>query len=201
MNIIICGEICSGKDELASLLPGVKLAFAEDFKNICKLLRIGNVGRATELMSEYFGIHTPSNLKEKLMEFSRYPTELGKDRRLYQDIGMWSRSVYPNVWTNALKSKIKSNAVVITDCRFHNELDAFPEFYSVYVDASEEVRRERMIKRDGEIKEDSLSNPAESEVMSLKERCKYVIVNNGSLQELQLEVNILLAWINFDLTN
>jgi len=194
MNYILAGEICSGKDEVAMLLHGTRFAFAEDFKIVCRLLRTHDISVAHRMFLELFQGHEPHDLQSKLRMFEKYPVELGKDRHLYQDIGMWSRESYPDIWVDAVKRKVArcETPVIITDCRFHNELLAFPTFASIYVEASEAIRMQRMILRDGEIKPGSLGHPAEQEIQSLRELCWYQLMNEGSREELQRNIDIMM---------
>ena len=199
MNFIICAEIAAGKDTLASLLPGKHFAFADDIKEVCRLLRRHRLLDAYDLMDELFDGKEPRDIVQKLREFSKYPLELGKDRRMYQDLGMWARQYYPDIWVDSVRRKVNvhNGPSIITDCRFRNEFNAFLDFHSIYVDASEEVRRQRMVQRDGEVKHSSLGHAAESQVRGLKGLCNVVIENNGTLDELRFKVDYMM----FSLTN
>jgi len=203
MNYIICGEIASGKDTVAELLPGTRMAFADDFKVVCRLLRIRDIYGAFNFMETLFNGNEPKDYRKQLRKFMEYPVEQGKDRRLYQDIGMWSRQSYPDIWIDAVKRRIQrtKGSIVITDCRFYNELAAFPDFHSIYVDCSEELRMQRMVARDGEVKQGSLGHAAEQEIQGLKELCNVVVVNEGSLDDLRVDVDSALAYMNFKMTN
>jgi hypothetical protein len=204
MNFIICAEIAAGKDTVASMLPGKTFAFAADLKEVCGLLRQHRINDAYGLMENLFDGKAPKDMAEKLIEFSKYPLELGKDRKLYQDLGTtWARRYYPDIWVDSVRRKVKAHngPSVITDCRFINEFHAFPDFHSIYVEASEEVRRQRMVSRDGEVKHSRLGHAAESQVRGLKELCRYTLVNNGTLEELRLKVDHMVAYLEFCETN
>ncbi|MDX9730219.1 MAG: hypothetical protein RBT63_00475 [Bdellovibrionales bacterium] len=77
-----------------------------------------------------------------------------KDRVLLQLLGTeWGRKVYgENIWVRMLKQKIsdlrtleQKALVIVGDCRFENEFDAFPEALRVRLVAAEHVRRARAI--------------------------------------------------------
>ena len=203
MNFILCAEIAAGKDTVASLLPGKHFAFADDIKEVSALLRNRDLYAAYERMYDLFDGKDPDEMGQKLREFMKYPLEQGKDRRMYQDLGMWARQYYPDIWVDSVRRKViaHNGPSIITDCRFRNEFNDFLDFHSVYVDASEEVRRERMIQRDGEVKHSSLGHAAESQVRGLKEHCEYTLVNNGTLEELRKKVDHMVASLKFCETN
>lgn len=74
-----------------------------------------------------------------------------KDRVLLQQIGQKLREIDPNVWVNMVVREIKKSDkvipnVVIDDVRFKNEFDTLREngFIMVRIDASEDIRKERI---------------------------------------------------------
>jgi len=83
------------------------------------------------------------------------PRPIAKDGKLLQLLGTeWGRdSISRNLWVDIMKSKIKSligpdpspvpKIVIIGDCRFENEFEAFPGALRVRLTASEEARRKR----------------------------------------------------------
>lgn len=187
-NYIISGCMCSGKDEVALRINGLRVAFADSLRNITKLLRTYQIDLAEQLMQTYFN-NPPNDIRQKLIEFSRVRQESRKDRILLQTLGSWARQHESDIWINALKQQLKlENNYVISDCRYLTELESFPDFISIYVEASPEVRKQRLIARDGTYDESWESHPAEAEVRSLKELCDYVVVNNGSFEDLDREV-------------
>lgn len=82
------------------------------------------------------------------------PTEQPKDGYLLQVLGTeWGRKTRgENIWVDVLKGKIQKmldlkheiDYVIIGDCRFKNEFDAFPEALRVRLECDEEVRKERV---------------------------------------------------------
>ena len=98
-------------------------------------------------------------MHDKCLELMRtYGVETPEiDGRLLQLLGTeWGRKHYgEDVWVNVLRNKIESLVrynpegqwlFVVSDCRFKNEFDAFPEALRVRLVASEEVRKERAEK-------------------------------------------------------
>lgn len=98
---------------------------------------------------------------DQMEELSGLP-RVKKDGVLLQLLGTdWGRKVFgENIWVDILKRKIellddaheiserdkrkKSNLLlIIDDCRFPNEFDAFPQALRVRLNASEEVRKSR----------------------------------------------------------
>lgn len=79
-----------------------------------------------------------------------------KDGKLLQVIGTeWGRSIDPDIWIKATKAKIaqlEQNfastpsvrlVVLIEDCRFKNEFDAFPDAFSIRLECPENIRKPR----------------------------------------------------------
>lgn len=203
MNYIICGEAGSGKDSLALLLPGTRIAFADDLKNVCRLLRIRDIYGAMNFMETLFNGKQPQDYRSQLRKFMEYPRVQGKDRLLLQDLGMWARESYENIWIDAVKAKVERcrTPVILTDCRFANEFHSFPSFRSIYVECSEDVRVLRLSQRDGGYSAESLRHVAESEIEGLKELCNVRVINQGSLEELKENLGIALAYMEFNRTN
>ncbi len=89
----------------------------------------------------------------KMEQFTGKP-RVRKDGTLLQLLGTeWGRKNYgEDVWVNALKAQIEETVkgyrpdktlVIVDDCRFKNEFDAFPGALRVRLNAKEEVRKAR----------------------------------------------------------
>jgi len=84
------------------------------------------------------------------------PREIVKDGPLLQLLGtQWGRdTIDKDIWVKCLQAKIKQLTeqnshyqnllFIIGDCRFPNELEAFPEALSIRLRASEETRKARV---------------------------------------------------------
>jgi hypothetical protein len=73
-----------------------------------------------------------------------------KDGRLLQLLGTeWGREVFgANIWVETMRRRLSEyemheRLIIIDDCRFENEFDAFPEALRVRLWASEDVRKAR----------------------------------------------------------
>lgn len=83
-------------------------------------------------------------------------------------------------------------------------LETEPHFYFVYVEASPETRYERLIKR-RQNADDESKTPAqfakdalletETQIRDLKERADFVITNDGTLEELQKQIDEIISKI------
>ena len=78
-----------------------------------------------------------------------------KDRKLLQWLGTeWGREIDKDVWVKILKRKIEAHEglnlgdelFVVADCRFENEVTAFPEAVKVRLECSREIRKARCSK-------------------------------------------------------
>lgn len=102
-------------------------------------------------------IYELHNLVRSQMQTWNIPVPTEKDRRLLQLLGTdWGRTVLgENVWVDVVMEKIikiketsrlvgnKDTLIVISDCRYRNEFDAFPEALRVRLACKEEVRKTR----------------------------------------------------------
>jgi predicted ATPase len=78
--------------------------------------------------------------------------DVKKDGPLLQLLGTeWGRKTLgPEIWIRCLQARVSklehkypSCTIIIDDCRFENEFDAFPDALRVRLEASEEVRKKR----------------------------------------------------------
>lgn len=76
---------------------------------------------------------------------------------------------------------------ICDDLRYEMEFNALQEagWVIVYIDASEEVCRQRAIGLDLEFSPD---HPSETSVFPLKDRCDYIIKNNGTMGDFEKAV-------------
>lgn len=144
--VLVSGKAGAGKDETFKQLRDFVAAKhdSEDWVVIQHFFArpIREITDDIRMFMNDHGIDTP-------------PEVLVKDGDLMQLIGAWARKRYgADVWLKILKAKIKSAektwlggtkrlTIVVTDCRFRNEFEAFPEALRVRLEASEEVRRAR----------------------------------------------------------
>lgn len=196
LNFILCGSMCAGKDEVGAKIQGIRLAFGDNIRTIVKSLRTGYFQQAHLLMTQYFDDKPPIDLAQQLMDFSKIPKDPPKDRPITQALGTWARSIKDDIWINSVRQQIKpENNYVICDCRRLSELEEFVDFISIYVDASPEVRKQRLIARDGSFDPAWEQHEAEQEVKLLQSKCDFTITNNGSLKELENEIYGLMCYL------
>ena len=84
-----------------------------------------------------------------------------KDRKLLQWLGTeWGRAIDPDIWVKILKSEIEeiicerrdegfdpgTDLFIVADCRFENEITAFPNALKVRLECSRDVRKARCSK-------------------------------------------------------
>jgi len=173
-GIVLVGRAGSGKDTVADYLVSRygfrRYAFADKLKEI-----------ARDLFPEQFvnGI---------------------KPRRLLQDLGTQIRRLDPDVWINYLFSRIEREnpeRAVITDCRYQNELQAAMSrwFVPLRIICSDEIRQQRLIKRDGVgIDPEVSAHPSENDVFeSPLLETAYQVFNNDTLESLYKQVDWVLG--------
>lgn len=162
--VLISGQQGSGKTSTSNVI--CQIAKEYGYIDVVQLKFAGPL----------YAIH---NVVLKEMEkFNAVPRKI-KDGKLLQLLGTeWARTEFgDNVWSNILKKSVDeikvasvNTLIVVDDCRFENEFNAFPEALRVRLVASEEVRKQRT---DGwrnnthHITETGLDNYAEAGIFDL----------------------------------
>ncbi len=137
--VMISGKQGSGKTTISDALRVRAKQLGYDF--------VGTMKFADTL----YELH--EHLLNKMETLTGKP-RVAKDGPLLQWLGTeWGRKTFGDkVWVDILKNKINNfnNAqslskrlIIIDDCRFENEFDAFPESLRVRLDAPEHERRKR----------------------------------------------------------
>lgn len=123
------------------------------------------------------------SLREELIAYSlHYIPEEGKQRRLYQDITEICQKYDPYCFERELDARINlvdSNFSLIDDVRKLSAFEYFTDrgYKSLCVEATEEVRRARMLKRDGLLpSEETFQHSSETELDNVKH--DFVVENN-----------------------
>lgn len=175
----VAGEIASGKDTagkyIAEKYNALSLRFSQPLRDILDRMSL------------------PQN-RENMAKLSLYLRKaFGED-----------------VFSKVLlaESEASQNAMVVIDGVrrlpdiIHMETNT--HFYFIYIDASADIRYERLIQR-RQNTDDATKTPAqftkdalletESQILELKERADFVINNDGTLEELERQIDDIIAAI------
>lgn len=176
MKIILFGKIRSGKDTVGEMLIENygfnRLAFGDEIGWIIK---------------RYF----PNAFDN------------GKPRHHYQFIGQQFRQLDADIWIKELLRKAevlehmtgKPANIVVTDARQLNEAEKLKEqgYIVVKVVANDEIRIDRMKKAGDNFSPEMLEHETEKQVDLVQP--DYVVPNNGTLEDLQENVDLLIEYI------
>lgn len=127
---------------------------------------------------------------------ARYFFVQEKNRRLLQQIGEKMREIDQDVWVRYTLHRIEyielDFPVVIDDLRRMNEFEALQRkgFTVIRIEADENIRIDRLIKRDGFCDRTLLYNESENGVAHLEFPTIY---NNGTLDELYKNVDKMMV--------
>ncbi len=200
MNIILIGTAGSGKDEFFRCLQNCdqrfkRYAFGDPIRLVARNLRINGVEPAYSQLYQLFQMNPPPNLLRKLKELREIPKTDEKDRRLLQELGTYCREYDDYIWLRDIRETAQhKDYMCITDCRRKTELESFPDFISIYIDAPYAVRIERLRQRDRSVDELALKHKAEQEIELLKPMCNFTITNDGTLDELKVQLEEILSY-------
>lgn len=168
MKIILVGKMGAGKDTVADYLVEkygfVQMAFGDKVKEI-----------ARELFPDAF--------------------KTGKPRALLQSLGQKMREIKLDCWTNYVMRQVQGIYgfnIVITDCRYKNELEIAKKngFIPVRVRCSDKLRQRRLLERDGLVDEKTFNHISETE---LEKSCVgYALCNNRTKEELYITIDSLM---------
>ena len=196
--IAICGFQGSGKDTLANILIKKygykKLSFGGTVKDVASI--IFNWDRK---MLE--GDSKESReWREKVDDWWSKKLEIKNltPRYILQQIGtdLFRNNFHKDIWINCLEKKlIDYDKVVITDCRFPNELKILNKYNATII----QIYRGNLPEWFNDVKLGKKDPPKElheSETSWIKESSNYNILNNGTIEELE---NIIKNIINNDL--
>lgn len=171
-----------------------------------RILLIGKAGAGKDTVADYlvsgYGFHRYA-FADKLKEIARelFPEAFrdAKPRTLLQNLGSYIRREDPDAWVKYLLRRVEVEGhphVVITDCRYCNELELSTKkgFVPVLVYCPAELRSERLAARgDAPLTPDQAEHPSENDVFGLLERWprKSILDNSGDLVHLYRQVDKL----------
>lgn len=200
MIIGICGLQSSGKDTIGNYLISdynfKKLSFAEVLKDIISILFSWDRNKLEG--------NTFSDRLWREQTDIWWSNELGipnfTPRYAMQFIGteLFRKHFKDNIWVTILKKKILEKAqtfdIVITDCRFPNEIKMLKECGGKIINVYRILPNWFIDYKLDKINEDELTKMKihMSEYVWIKEPYDYLILNSKSLRELYEEINELM---------
>lgn len=168
MNIILFGQAGAGKTTIANIL-------LDSGKGYVK----GSLGKKIHDECAFHG-------KESREEMQKY----GQAMREIFGIDVWNQYLY-NILNNHVYRSLDNERVVIDDGRQLNEFDFWTEkrFLTVGVKADFEIRKLRIWEREGKIlTEEQAQHETELQAAKCIEKCKIIIENNGTWEELRSRI-------------
>jgi hypothetical protein len=195
-NFILISRMGGGKDTLASFMPNhCCIALGDQIRYTARILGEEGVPAALDHI-QWLIPDVPASIVSDLIEWWKLYGLDKKNRLLLQTIGTELRKYNDSVWIDAAKKLMLPNEqYVITDCRRKAEFDSFRDFISIYIDADTEVRKQRLIARDGTYDPSWEIHPAELEIEDLQYLCDFTVVNNGTLEALEEQINDILEYV------
>lgn len=185
-----------------------------DITNIEKLPNIYFVGKAgagksysAKFMIKKYGYRVAKFAYPVYMIAEKYFDMTEKDRKLLQIIGTDAgrEQIDSEIWVTRFKQDmtiVKLTAenlniplpkYTMDDCRFPNEHRVLQElgFMGIYIDVSDERRKQRLIGRDGSAQEKTLNHKSEMLIDTFKDEL-IKVDGNGTLEESYIKLNNLL---------
>lgn len=188
--ISLSGAIGAGKDTvkdiIAKLAPVKQIRFADKIQDVTAVIG----GFYKEDLS-HRKLFDNRDWKENHVLFS-IDGQAFTVRHFMRLLGNGMReAIHPRFWINFVKQEVEKlgdNEVgVITDTRYENEVNfAFDELYAlvIYIDRKEAY--DKMVERGLH------EHPSESFVPQIKEMTTFVLDNNGTLEELESQVESIM---------
>ena len=172
-NVFIMGKAGAGKDTVAEILSD-----AYDYKL---------TAFADNIRYEYGRFFDGKNART--------------DRGKLIEIGQTYKKLYgEDVWTRLLLKEIQlgeclADRFVVTDGRHLVEYDTFvigQGYLPIWVDCPEEIRYERLLKRDGTLQEEALKK----ECQDLWDVDAYILDNSGTIGQLENRIATLMKYVS-----
>lgn len=177
--MLLVGKAGAGKDTFAAMFPKLRrFAFGDEVRKIVNLAQIDGSGVALDYIVGRLGMMDSAMIP--LLKYAEKSNATGKKRTVLQVVGQGFRDIDPEFWIKLLKADIHSAGdppYIITDCRYENEFNAFPNDVSVYVYASKRTRIKRLQRRDGFVTYKQLNHESEKAIDDFCDRCTYKVNN------------------------
>lgn len=177
--ILMTGSMGAGKSVGADFYVDIRNASRWSRTELMKRLAhavADGFGNPDEILERIFRDHQVREevTHELLAYISTYEAEPGKPRRLYQDITQICQDHDPLCFERELASRIADAGdaafCLIDDVRVQAAFEYFTDlgYKSIRIHADEDVRRRRMLERDGYLpSEDTFRHPSETELESV----------------------------------
>lgn len=191
-NIILVGKAGSGKDTVAAMFTGYnRISFAFRLKQLIAISHNFNLKCGIHFIVANTGIY--DSHMNSLLEYAIDNYDKVTKRHLMQVVGQGFRDIDPDFWINWAKQDIfqirndnNIDKFIVTDCRYENELNAFKDYTSIYIHCPNDLRMERLKKRDGHSL--SLNHVSELGVSSLQSKCDYFLDTGCNMDTLKARV-------------
>lgn len=173
MNLIIFGQMGSGKDTLALLLT---------YTTNSEILKLGQ------------------KIRNEVYSISEYHKSDKDMRTLFQEYGQGMRKIFgDDIWCNYVKQQMESSKLksfIIADGRQQNELEYFTKlgFIPIAIKCDKEIRKKRLIERD-KYTQEGFEHETELSVANIINQIElsggYVLDNSKGIKELEEQVELL----------
>ena len=186
-----------------------------DIENADKLPSIYFVGKAgsgksynAKFMIKKYGYQVAKFAYPVYMLCEKYFDMKEKDRKLMQVLGtdVGRDMIDPDIWVKRFSDDMKivfgtakklglpTPRFVMDDCRFPNEHKVLKElgFVGIYLDVPDDIRKERLVGRDGSAQDDTLNHKSEMLVDSFKDDLIRLDASNN-LEDNYIKLSQILA--------
>jgi dephospho-CoA kinase len=166
LKLIMVGQMATGKTSLSDYLQenyhATAWTVAEMIKRISHAL-VDHNGDLEKYLETTFPQEEEQRraLKQLLAFANRYKREAGKPRQLYQEVGEIGREINRHCWEEELMQRVASSPsdfILVDDVRSKEGFNFFTSrgFKSVKLVADLNVRKKRLLQRDGVLPNDSV---------------------------------------------
>lgn len=190
VRLLLTGKMGAGKsfasDYLHERYGAVRWSRTELMKPLAHALADG-AGELDVLLARVFPEETErSDVRRELFDYiGSYVPEKGKSRRLYQDVVEICQQHDPYCFETELEKRIhdagQSDFLIIDDVRVRDAFDYFAArgYATLRIEADEEVRKKRMLARDGFLPaQETLNHRSETELDGVPH--DFIVLNNYS---------------------
>lgn len=198
MIIGICGFQGAGKDTMANILVKEygyeRISFAGILKDILSVLFDWDRKMLEGL--------TPESREWREKKDEWWSNKLKKNitpRRMLQEIGtdIFRNHFHPEIWVQCVENrlrKVENKSVVISDCRFKNEIEMIKKMGGYIIQINRNVPDWYNDFKLNKIKLEDIKGIHSSEIDWLKVKADFEIENKSSISELKKNIKKLLEF-------